>query len=361
MRTRFVVAASVGFAVLIATASLARAQDAEAAKKATEAAANKVQAATRKAAEARQETETAIKDLTADLKNSVLQRAAAAPIKAASPPRFNPTPVATPRAAAAAAPVGFAFPVPDQNPAGYVHTLLFSNTNDNLGPQSIGPGVRANRDFLNSLLDIQCGSRRINEADLHDGTFTLANARQAIQNMQVAPNDVVFCYISTHGAFDNSPQPEDYLAPCGNNYAEIRRRDIMDAIRATKPRLIVLISDSCGTLLNIHSAAPLSAAPPPPVTNALFTLLFYTRGEISINAAVPGREAYYLASPYPGGGGYFTRGFVTAAFYSPGKTWQEFFTYVSNQSQKPSAGLQPPPCLFNGSGFPVNDAGKPLP
>src|SRR5690242_17861777 len=116
-RMRLIVAAGVGFAVLLSMGPLLRADDPAAAKKALETAAGKIKAANEAAEKARKDKKDAITALSKELEPTTTQDPSVKAAPAASVPRFNLTPVATPRAAAAGAPVGFAFPVPDQNPA----------------------------------------------------------------------------------------------------------------------------------------------------------------------------------------------------------------------------------------------------
>lgn len=248
-------------------------------------------------------------------------------------------------------------------PTRRIHTLLYTNANDGQPGGGIGPGAQANRKFLNTVLDVECAGQRVAAVDRFDRTFNRNQVLADIARLDVQPTDAVFCYISTHGAFfqDRNGQLDFQMSTFGTNVVSLRRREVMDAIRMKKPQLTILISDSCGSIIRAGMGAPAVGLATPVQTHPLYHLLFGTTGEISINAAMPGPEAVYLVSSGPDGGGMFTRAFCQKAVFGKVGDWKTFFNEVAAESVRSGANIsprQPPPCLFNANGDPVDVNGK---
>ncbi len=238
-----------------------------------------------------------------------------------------------------------------------VHVLLYGNINDpkNAQGQNIGEGVVANLRFLQGLFQHQLGSR----ASIVSRTqFNSLSIQRDIANLSVAAPDAVVVYISTHGAF--LPNGDQILSQSGTADGDIRRSVVMDGLRkktSAGNQLRVLISDSCAVYTGSPPVWPRIEAEPYP-TQVLFRLLLTTTGEISVNAAIPGKSAYYYPSRTDDGGGFFTRAFVYTSVYGQvpatltGKEadWLPFLREVSSRARL-SAG-QPPACSFDRLGRP---------
>ncbi len=242
-----------------------------------------------------------------------------------------------------------------------VHVLLYGNTSDPLiNGNRIGDGVAANQRFLTSLFQHQLGSRgRITPKT----QFNVATIEQDIVNLSVKASDAVVVYISTHGAF--LANGDHVMSRSGTADQDIRRSVVMERLRSKTSRntqLRVLISDSC---------AVFSGSPPvwskvegePYASQVLFRLLMTTTGEVSVNAAAPGKAAYYWNTIGDTGGGFFTRAFVYQSVYGriPDKLsgtdrdWLTFFKGVSILAESTKSDKKhPPACYFQINGTPIS-------
>ncbi len=238
-----------------------------------------------------------------------------------------------------------------------VHVLLYGNINDPKDAQgrNIGEGVVANLRFLQGLFQHQLGSRAVIVSRTQFNSLTI---QRDIANLAVAAPDAVVVYISTHGAF--LPNGDQILSQSGTADGDIRRSVVMDGLRKktnASSQLRVLISDSCAVYTGSPPVWPRIEAEPYP-TQVLFRLLLTTTGEISVNAAIPGKSAYYYPSRTDDGGGFFTRAFVYTSVYGQvpatltGKEadWLPFLREVSARARL-SPG-QPPACSFDRTGRP---------
>ena len=77
---------------------------------------------------------------------------------------------------------------------------------------------------------------------------TPANIRQAIEDLDVQPTDVLFCYYAGHGAYDADLNADD--DPSGGHFFQIpggdlRRADLLGRLTDKGARLTVLISETC--------------------------------------------------------------------------------------------------------------------
>ena len=178
-------------------------------------------------------------------------------------------------------------------------------------------------------------------------------------NLSVASSDAVVVYISTHGAL--TPNGEHIMSQSGTTDGDIRRSQILEGLRQQTPgssQLRVLISDSCAVYTGSPPVWPRVEAEPIP-SQILFRLLLTTTGEVSVNAAAPGKSAYYYPLRADEGGGFFTRAFVYTSVYGqlpPVLTgtetdWLPFLREVSARARLGSG--QPPACYFQRNGRPV--------
>jgi hypothetical protein len=239
-----------------------------------------------------------------------------------------------------------------------LHILLYSNVNDGQ-PQGIGLGAERNQSMLKSLFEFQF--RGFTKQITSRTDFSSEMINRDLAGLKVAKTDAVLVYISTHGAFVNG---EHQMSASGSNVVSIRRPNLIASMRAKAggdDNLRVLITDSCGSILGTPPRSGGEEAPDQ-VSHELFRLMMTTAGEVNVNAAIPGRFAFYTSELTPRGGGLFTKAFVfTSVYGAPSETktgtasdWLPFFREVSAMSQNSTvtAPLQPPACWFDRNGNP---------
>src|SRR5262249_8437544 len=158
-------------------------------------------------------------------------------------------------------------------------------------------------------------------------TFTGRRVLDLINGLSVGPNDVIFVYISTHGAF--TAQGHGMAAFGPNHQIDLKRNDIIASLEQ-KGRLRILITDSCGTSLNPVLQWSFAPAPAGIPLYPLYDLLFFTKGDVSINAAAPGQQTSYIKFERGSrGGGLFTRAFYTQSVDGGSRNdWKQFFLDV---------------------------------
>lgn len=178
--------------------------------------------------------------------------------------------------------------------------------------------------------------------------LTIANINAAIAEVNTKVRekvDTVVCFMLAHGAFGRSPGPtdppdEEYNSPkyeYGHYFGmeqspSYLRSTLTGLLVKAKPKLMVLLSDSCNVrsdLAPIGDSTP--AAAPAAVTrlDSLRTLLLKHTGVVSINASSPGQFSFYNASQ----GGYFMQAVDEVLHYCrPDVNWHEFFALVTAET-----------------------------
>ena len=122
------------------------------------------------------------------------------------------------------------------------------------------------------------------------------NLLTAIRNCPAGPEDTVIFFYSGHGAYDSNGH---YLVmPDGKN--TLPRQSIIREIQKKQPRLIVLITDSCNTLVpRAPVPLPIMRLVPPAQIAPLFDSLFVQpKGVLDVNSST---EDEVAAGPVGGG------------------------------------------------------------
>jgi hypothetical protein len=241
-----------------------------------------------------------------------------------------------------------------------VHLMIYATANDG-NPDGIVQGAQANLVFVESLFKTMCGDRlaSIQKRTSFGGTTILTD----VNNLKVAPDDAIVCYVATHGAFTSPPDLRHWMAgTLGND--RIDRGLVFSKIKTRGASLNLMITDACGEISGRGDLAPLPEAPAGP-NWPLWYLIFKTKGNINVNAAVPGRLALYRVQdpgfPQSSHGGVFTRAFVNQAVFgepvsSDETGWIKFFRSVSLVSTASSLSVngqlrqQPPAALLSDGG-----------
>ena len=240
-----------------------------------------------------------------------------------------------------------------------IHALIIGTERD----PNIGSGVGPSGARLKSMLEstfqdqVQINTVGFFSPDLAspgNGTYDLATVLRAIAELRgnVGPDDVVFCYVMSHGAFDpghNDPKFENGHWFQTERLETLPRVNLMQDLLGLNARLTVLISDSCNVPVRAArvSAAPAVAAPAGFNNPALFSLLIEYEGQVDISASSENQFAFY----FPNAGGLFTDTFVSLAANDHRFTWSEFFNQLRDETEadfRAQIGSYPNPDLPGG-------------
>ena len=126
------------------------------------------------------------------------------------------------------------------------------------------------------------------------------NVISKIKNLPIKREDAVLFYYSGHGAFDN--QTGTHYFQFSNSSNVLQRSTVKNAIRSLAPRLTVMISDCCASILPLRrddfNPESANASGGQGVTPIVSQLFFNTRGVVDITSSRPGQYSV----GYPDGG-----------------------------------------------------------
>jgi hypothetical protein len=229
-----------------------------------------------------------------------------------------------------------------------IHVVLIGLERD----PTIGDGVTASAAKLRGMLEAtfsknivftHVGFSSVGLRELGKEYFTQATMDVVFNELKSGPNlvkpdDVIFCFVMTHGAYDES-QPrqmdptnayeihENYHVLQQHDGGLYKRVNLMESFVALKPRLTVLITDSCNVPLGIQNPgiSPASLG----TSKAIKGLLLDYEGQVDFNSSSVGQYSFY----YPTGG-IFSDAFTALANHSGEFTWGQFFTTLSDFSNQ---------------------------
>lgn len=190
------------------------------------------------------------------------------------------------------------------------HFLLVGLTNDN----KIGPAMEDTLALWQRPIESMDRERHGNIRILKGDECQARSILDAVEAMEVAARDTVFCVYCGHGAFDPArATPDD---PSRGHHFQIRpsgdlmRKDLSDALMAKGARLTVLISDTCNIEDIARPALPMVAEERTVMVMGLAPfeqLLFNYRGVVDISGTdfgqygfcQPGYGAWFSAATVP--------------------------------------------------------------
>lgn len=147
---------------------------------------------------------------------------------------------------------------------------------------------------------------------------------RAIESCPAGSNDIVFFYWTGHGAYDSSRG--HYLSlPPGNGDRYVFRSKILSALKQKNPRLIVFITDTCHSLIDVPSAPCM--APSIEMSRKIRSLFFDCRGVLDANSSSPGQKSISTEA-----GSIFTilfTGYLQSDVNRP-TTWKAFFSEIDD-------------------------------
>ncbi len=197
-------------------------------------------------------------------------------------------------------------------PTARLHLLIIADTSD---PQ-IGPSVARDLESVDGKFRDQVPNDVLHETVLKAGDVSPDQVTATIKQMEIRPEkDTVVIYYAGHGQFDL--QSNDHILKM--NLGSLSRRELKKLITDRKPRLTVIISDSCASFRQETAmvAAPFPLGQLSPLFHSLF---FQPFGVVDINAARPGEVALGTSN-----GGVFTNALCSVfdAYKSDRQTWND--------------------------------------
>uniref|UniRef100_A0A7C2K0Z8 Caspase family protein n=1 Tax=Schlesneria paludicola TaxID=360056 RepID=A0A7C2K0Z8_9PLAN len=146
--------------------------------------------------------------------------------------------------------------------------------------------------------------------------FTLQQVNATLGNLTFAEQDVVFCYVMSHGGYASqalTPEREygqwfeTQLTRVPGRYEYYCRVDLFELLldrrvgRTSGNGLTVLISDACNVRADVPVPVAAPAERPPVPQTVLHNLLMEHTGQVSISASTIGQYSFYFPT-----GGLFT-------------------------------------------------------
>lgn len=125
---------------------------------------------------------------------------------------------------------------------------------------------------------------------------TRSDILTAIDSCPAGPNDAIFFYWCGHGAYDvRNGVKKHYLIITGNENKEekpvIYRSEILGALKKKRPRLAVLITDSCNKFRSAELMFPMPAPAVEGIPPLFHSLFFLCRGTVDVNSSSPDQWA----------------------------------------------------------------------
>lgn len=214
-----------------------------------------------------------------------------------------------------------------------IHVILAADGTDT----NIGNAVRADQANMSHLFQSNVPAANLNLIALDPSTLTLEGMLQAVERLNVAPNDTVVFYYSGHGAFDANGGKQFF--ELSNNRGKLYRETLLAKMEEKKPRLAVLLSDCCNNVINtVPGVREVGVTPQiraPGNFSPLFENLFvFCSGVVDVTSSRPGEFSFTINSK---DGSIFTKALIDVANQSKANDsmyWQVFHDSLSRETNK---------------------------
>lgn len=206
-----------------------------------------------------------------------------------------------------------------------------------LDVEDVNIGKSVERDeiaFMDLINGGKLGNRLESPIVLKRGTFSAASLRKAISSVgnRISSNDTVIFYFSGHGSTTKDGYYH-YLKMGNHAHDRVLRWHVQRSLRATKARLVVMLTDCCAS--SGARAVPLYSKEGLP---ELFDTLFFTyKGIISWNACSIHEYAI---------GDVFTPAFIetcaqVASDNPKAAKWEDLMNQVADKTQQRNSAQKP--------------------
>ena len=178
------------------------------------------------------------------------------------------------------------------------HAIIVADTND----KTIGNSVIIDKRKINTLTQNIASNTGLTliQHNIYGYDFNYDTVKRNLNNISVRPDDVVMFYYSGHSNNSGTKWPALNLKT-----RKLKLDNVIWSLKAKKPRLLVIIADSCNNLTSrgssLNNFMSLRSIEAPKTQN--YQQLFLKRqGTIIMGAAKPGEYAWGNAQH----GGFFT-------------------------------------------------------
>lgn len=183
-----------------------------------------------------------------------------------------------------------------------LHAILMADEND----AKIGQSCRKDLKIMSeNMQQISNGiGYQLNLVQLSGLNFTALSLREAIQKLQVSPQDLVFFYYSGHGYnIPDNASNYPYLNVINYTQAPISLDEIEQLIQAKKPRLCITLGDCCNKVMEDAKSSRGIAKPRTKEANStdqvkvILQQLFLTpSGSIKISSSKKGQYSWTMGA-----------------------------------------------------------------
>ena len=179
-------------------------------------------------------------------------------------------------------------------PGQKVHAVIAADSLDG----QIGPGVQENVKNITALLTSLeiVGEIAVVKAEVSGRDFSCKSILQAVDKMEIGPDDTVVFYYAGHGfrTRKSSKFPEFSCEPTSAK-ERIGLSAIKDRITKKKPRFVLAIADTCNVPEGPEvGPVPQFTPPPAPERKAALRRLFLEySGSLTMSGSVPGQYSWY--------------------------------------------------------------------
>lgn len=216
---------------------------------------------------------------------------------------------------------------------GKLHVIMVVDRYD----EKIGEHCRADEEFIASLIEHNVAGRDckfdLTMEDLNAGLdrITQQNVISRIQRLRINPNDTVLFYFSGHGGY--TPETGQSFSMHHENGGLMKRDVVRAAIKRLNPKLGIIISDCCYTLIKPATPGVMARHPNDRTRPLMESLFFQHSGFVDITSSKQGQVSYCLT----GGrlGGVFTVAFSEMAEQQMDRqlSWSQFFSLVAEETE----------------------------
>lgn len=186
---------------------------------------------------------------------------------------------------------------------GTLHALLLIDEYS-----EIAPACEADKIKMEDEVKIIAQKTRL-KLNLQIADYSTQGIQEAINQLEVGENDVIFFYFTGHGyRYEGQEQcgkyPYLYLTKTEAHLydAGVCLEDINAQLKAKKPRLLVSLADCCNNVLPYEEPVAMN---PVLLGQAYKKLFLASEGYIVSTSSLPGQYSFATSN-----GGYFTNGFL---------------------------------------------------
>lgn len=194
------------------------------------------------------------------------------------------------------------------------HALLTADTKT----ANISTSAKKDLDHMKKACKVIAGRLQIplTTSRLSGKKLTIGNVNRAIRKLKVGKDDCLLFYFSGHGLGTNSEKSQFPIIHFKPKNENIQLEQIEKALSKKKPRLLILLCDSCNTIERAHGGSASHFGEPKITVEqeaACFKKLFLeTKGRIVATGSIPGEKAWGTNL-----GGWFTFAILRALELEP--------------------------------------------